>query len=187
MVVTVEDPEAMAALAKRVRDGDGASETELFELFHRRVFVMMLGRTRNHETARDLAQQTMIGVLCSLRDGKLREADRLPAYVLGTARNVVNNFLRARHLRPEAAPLPDDVAVPDGQEDLEHAEHEFLARRALSTLAPGDRLILLLTLVDGLKPGEIAARLGLSSEVVRKRKSRAIERVRAVLGVTSRS
>jgi DNA-directed RNA polymerase specialized sigma24 family protein len=40
----------------------------------------------------------------------------------------------------------------------------------------------MLTLVDGLKPGQIAARLGLGEEVVRTRKSRAIKRLKARLG-----
>ena len=34
-----------------------------------------------------------------------------------------------------------------------------------------------MTLVDGLKPGEIAAELGLTSEVVRTRKLRAIKKI----------
>jgi DNA-directed RNA polymerase specialized sigma24 family protein len=37
--------------------------------------------------------------------------------------------------------------------------------------------VLLLTLVDGLKPREIARRLGLSDEVVRARKSRALKKI----------
>jgi DNA-directed RNA polymerase specialized sigma24 family protein len=49
-------------------------------------------------------------------------------------------------------------------------------RRALAGLAPTDRRILLLTLIEGLKPGEIAAHLGLTSDVVRTRKLRALRR-----------
>ena len=49
-------------------------------------------------------------------------------------------------------------------------------RRALATLDATDRKILLLTLVEGLKPGEIGARLGLTSEIVRARKSRALKK-----------
>jgi RNA polymerase sigma-70 factor (ECF subfamily) len=40
-----------------------------------------------------------------------------------------------------------------------------------------DREILTLTLFEGLKPGEIARRVGLSPEAVRTRKSRAVQRV----------
>jgi len=50
-------------------------------------------------------------------------------------------------------------------------------RQALAELEPTDREILQMTLVQGLKPGVIAAALGLSSEVVRQRKSRATKKV----------
>jgi len=43
-----------------------------------------------------------------------------------------------------------------------------------------------MTLVDGLKPGEIAARTGLTSEVVRKRKSRASKKLQEVIRKRSR-
>jgi RNA polymerase sigma factor (sigma-70 family) len=49
--------------------------------------------------------------------------------------------------------------------------------QALERLGQEDRNILLMTLVEGCKPGEIAAKLGLSSEVVRTRKVRALKKV----------
>jgi RNA polymerase sigma factor (sigma-70 family) len=52
---------------------------------------------------------------------------------------------------------------------------------AISRLGKSEQEILRLTLVEGLKPGEIATRLGLKPEVVRKRKSRAVHRVRQIL------
>ena len=48
---------------------------------------------------------------------------------------------------------------------------------AIAALDPADKIILHLTLVDGLKPGVIAQKLGLSPEVVRQRKVRATRRV----------
>ena len=53
-------------------------------------------------------------------------------------------------------------------------------------MADSDRQILLLTLVDGMKPGEIAEQMGLTAEVVRARKSRAQKRVVAALADLSR-
>jgi DNA-directed RNA polymerase specialized sigma24 family protein len=44
-----------------------------------------------------------------------------------------------------------------------------------------------MTLVDGLKPGEIAETLRLTSEVVRQRKSRALKKLVARLGLGSRN
>jgi DNA-directed RNA polymerase specialized sigma24 family protein len=52
---------------------------------------------------------------------------------------------------------------------------------------PVDRAILGLTLVDGMKPGEIARRLDMKPELVRKRKSRAVRRIRDVILNTSRT
>jgi DNA-directed RNA polymerase specialized sigma24 family protein len=42
--------------------------------------------------------------------------------------------------------------------------------------------VLTLTLVEDLKPGEIAAQVGLSAEAVRMRKSRALRRVTELVG-----
>ena len=80
----------------------------------------------------------------------------------------------------------EGLLAQDCERDAEQSERRFIARRAISRLRPADRLILLLALVDGMKPAEIGQRLGLSSEVVRKRKSRAFERARQVLKTGSR-
>jgi DNA-directed RNA polymerase specialized sigma24 family protein len=52
-----------------------------------------------------------------------------------------------------------------------------VVRRAIDQLEELDRRVLSLTLLEGLKPGEIALRIRLSPEVVRMRKSRALRRV----------
>ena len=175
-----------AELAETVLEARSDAEEELVRRFADRVFLIALVRTRDREAARDLAQETMLAVIRNLRDDRLLDPEKLPAYICGTARNLINNYLRARTRRPEGGTAPESFTGPDCEVDLEQTERQFLARRAISHLQPADRLILLLTLVDGMKPGEIAERLGLSAEVVRKRKSRALERVRQVLGAGSR-
>jgi len=56
----------------------------------------------------------------------------------------------------------------------------------LEQLELTDQRILLLTLVEGLKPGDIAQRLNLTSEVVRARKSRAVRKVTETIRKLSR-
>ncbi len=168
----------LARVAERIRDGDPSAEEELVREFGDRVRVFAGIRTRDREVARDLGQEIMISVLTALRLGQLRESERLGAFVYGTARNVVNNYLRTgRQERSE--PLPPDLpaAMPDPADELETARRQDLVRRGLARLNRADRGILLMTLVDGLKPGEIACQLGLTAEVVRARKSRALKRV----------
>jgi len=175
-----------AELAETVLKERSEAEDELVRRFHERVFLIAYVRTGDREAARDLAQETMLAVIRNLRDGRLLDAEKLPGYVCGTARNLINNHLRTRSRKAEGGPVPEEIPAPDCQVEIEQSECLFLARRAIAKLQATDRLILLLTLVDGMKPGEIAARLGLSSEVVRKRKSRALDRAREVLGMGSR-
>jgi DNA-directed RNA polymerase specialized sigma24 family protein len=60
---------------------------------------------------------------------------------------------------------------------VEEQERLAAMRRHLARLGATDQEILRLTIVEDLKPGQIAATMGLSSEVVRARKSRALRRL----------
>lgn len=175
-----------AGLADTTPAEPSAAEDALVRQYSERVFLIALVRTRDREAARDLAQETMLAVILNLRNGRLLDPEKLPNYISGTARNLINNYLRTRRRRPEGGFPPEEIPVPDCEPEIEASERRFLARRALTELRPSDRLILLLTLVDGLNPAEIAERLKLRPEVVRKRKSRALERVREVLAKVSR-
>jgi RNA polymerase sigma factor (sigma-70 family) len=172
--VTIEQ---QRALVDRIRSGDSSAETELVHQFGRRLFVMAWARTRDREAARELTQDIMVAVIRSLRDGKLENAEKLPAFVHGTARNLINNYLRLRRQRPIEEPLTLELTHCGFEVEVENAERLRLVHRALEQMGTEDRRILLMTLVDGLKPGEIAAELGLTSEVVRTRKLRAIKKI----------
>ena len=145
-------------------------------LFGDRVRFLVVARTRDPEVARDLAQDVMLAVVRALRGGQLRDPERLSGFVYGTARNVINNYLRTRSRSPREEPIDAALQVASAVAAADTSERVALVRRTLATLDATDRRILLLTLVEGLKPGEIGARLGLSSEVVRARKSRALKK-----------
>lgn len=89
----------------------------------------------------------------------------------------MNSYLRAgSRLVRQVSIDSEDWSVTD-VDPVEDSERKALVRRALSLLDSRDRRILLLTLVNGLKAGEIAARIGVTSEVVRARKSRALKKM----------
>ena len=136
----------------------------------------MLFRSRDPEAARDLAQDVMLAVVRALRNEQLREPERLAGFVYGTARNVINNYLRTRSRLPKEDSIDAALHLASPPDPVDHGERIGLVRRALGTLGSTDRKILLLTLVEGLKPGEIGVRLGLTSEIVRARKSRALKK-----------
>jgi RNA polymerase sigma factor (sigma-70 family) len=164
-------------LAERIRQGDTSAETELVREFTQRIFVMGVVRTRDREAARELVQDVLVAVIGALRKGQLQDTDKLAAFVHGTARNLINNRLRSESQRPPMEPLPEDLAQASLTEQLEDAERVRMVHQALEGLGQEDRKILWMTLVEGRKPGEIAAALGLTSEVVRTRKLRAAKKV----------
>lgn len=170
------EPE-LRSLVERIRQGDAAAETELVREFTHRIFVMAVVRIHDRESAGELVQDVLVAVISGLRKGQLRDADKLAAFVHGTARNLINNRLRNERQRPPFDPLPEDLAQPNWVGQLEDAERVRLVHEALERLGEEDRRILWMTLVEGRKPGEIAAALGLTSEVVRTRKLRAVKKV----------
>lgn len=170
-----------------IASGSAAAEAAVVEFFAPRVRAMLRARLRQPDAVQDLTQETLVAVLVALRKGQLREADRLPAFVHGVARNLANNFLRGEVRRAEA-PLDDAVARRlAGTAPFEEEARRSLVARGLEAIAPTDREVLQLTLVDGLHPREIAQRLALTSDVVRQRKTRALKRLMAVVDPDGRS
>jgi RNA polymerase sigma factor (sigma-70 family) len=145
--------------------------------FTQRIFVMGLMRTHDREAARELVQDVLVAVICALRKDQLQDKDKLAAFVHGTARNLINNRLRLESQRPPLEPLSDDLTQASLTEQLEDAERVRLVHHALERLGHEDRKILLMILVEGRKPGEIATALGLTPEVVRTRKLRAVKKI----------
>lgn len=170
-----------SALAARIRNGDRAAEAELVERFAKRICTMLRARLRDAEAARDLAQEAILAVLEALRGGRLRDGERLVAFVHGTVRNIANNHLRKLSEHP-LEPLDEAILKDPGRESAQamtadDGERVRRARSAMAVLGEVDRLILLLTLVEGLKTREVAARLGLRTSWVQLHKWRAIRRV----------
>jgi len=174
--VISEVNQAAGALAQRILDGDRSAEDELVSAYRRGVFVIAVARTRDHEAARDLTQEILIAILKALRDGQLRESTKLAAFIQGTARNLINNYLRAKTHHVEIE-LDDEAYSADPVEELESLERRRLVQRELESFSVTDRQILLLSLVDGHSLADIAQRLNLSHDAVRARKSRAVRKI----------
>lgn len=165
------------ALVARILAGEAPAEEEFAGLFRRPVFLIALARTRDKEAARDLTQDVLIAALKAIRAGQVRQSHKLAAFVQGTARNLINNYLRARTRRPECDLESAAVQSSDPVEELEWAERRRLVRQELESYSVLDRQILLFSLVDGHSLAEVAKRLGISHDAVRARKSRLIRKI----------
>jgi len=178
----------LASLVGRVAAGDPQAESELVEHFAPRVRAMALVRTRDRDLAKDLTQETLLAVLQAFRKGQVRAPDRVAGFVCGVARNVINNHKRRRLKHPETS-LDEEatvIAAPEREDHDGQARRQLMAK-ALAALSAADRQVLLLTLVEGLKPGQIAQKLGVSADVARTRKSRALKRILEVIDTQSQN
>lgn len=161
----------------RIREGDLEAEAELAVRFGPRMRAICLARTRRPDVAADLAQDAMIALLLELRRGALRDPAALPGFAAGVARNIVRSEHRTAS-RHDVLPLEVDVAqVPDEDAEVRRLD----VSRALDKLPPADRDLLRLILVDGCKPADVSARLGITPEAARTRKLRAQRRLAELL------
>lgn len=164
-------------LIARIRVGDARAEEELVAIYQRSLLLITSVRTRDREAAKDLTQDILFAVLRGLRDGQLREADKLDAFVHGTARNLINNYLRSKARRRESdlSSAAEPIVEPIAQ--LELIEKQRLVRSELESYSVLDQQILLLSLLDGHSLVEIADRLNVSHDAVRQRRSRVIRKL----------
>jgi RNA polymerase sigma factor (sigma-70 family) len=168
----------LVQLAVRVFSGDVTAEEEIVRLFQRPVRAFVLMSTGIPQLADELVQEVMWAAICALREGRVEQPAQMGAFIRGIARNLIADHARAR-AREKLSPLPDDLPHPGSGHELFERNHA--ARQAIATLDPHEQAVLLLALVDGLGPEEIGRRLGVTGEVVRQRKSRALRRLTELL------
>jgi RNA polymerase sigma-70 factor (ECF subfamily) len=174
-------------LVVRVSDGDSAAENELVHLFAPRISMMCKVRIADREMVRDLVQEVLIATICALRKNQIKDPEKLPAFVAGVGRNVISNYLRKEAQRPIHEALPADLERAVVDSESHEGYEEKMVNRAMQALNEDDRQLVHMILIDGLRPSEIAARLGVSAEVVRTRKVRAIRRLSELVRKMSQS
>jgi len=174
-------------LGERIRRGDRAAENELVGLYSGRVFAMAMVRMRDREAARELVDDVMMATVTALRRGTVHDTRRLGAFIHGTALNLVHGHLRARGRIPRDDGSGEEPMTPDLAEACEKDSDMQALRTCVARLPEQDQQVLFMSLTEGLKPGEIATRLGLPAEVVRQQKSRALRRLKEMLNGASRN
>lgn len=135
------------------------------------------------DTAEDVVQETLARGLEALRDGRLHDPTKLGAYFRGICHHVIVDTIRARRRTTSLEILPersDGGPAADALHTLISEEQKARVIRALRELSPVSRECLRLSFYEGLKPAEVAARLGEPGPRIRKRRSRALRHLREV-------
>jgi RNA polymerase sigma-70 factor (ECF subfamily) len=175
------------ALLARVRDGDREAFGTFAERHRRaglRVAAVISGST---EEANDIVQDAMVKVY--RRAGSYRGASPVRSWVLRIVANEAKNHVRSRvrRLRRDDRSAALDVRIVGAEPEaavMERLDHQELAA-ALGRLRADDRAVLGCRFVADLSEAETADVLGITRGTVKSRTSRALERLRATMEVTT--
>jgi len=174
-----------AELVQQIASGtDREAEGELFRRMGPRVRLYGLRHLRDHAAAEDLMQQVLTTILEALRQGRLREPDKLASFVLGTCRMTVLNLRRGAHRRAEllaqfGSILPTAVQPAEPQFDLEQLAG------CVQSLNERERSVVVMTFYDQKSGEDIAGWLGISVANLRVIRHRAIRQLRDCMGATA--
>jgi RNA polymerase sigma-70 factor (ECF subfamily) len=159
-----------------------AGDEEVFEnlirAFSRRVYIVAYAIVQDVAEAEDIVQDTFLKL--HQQRGKLREPEKVPAWILTVARNAARDRLRRR--RPQAPEehfdtLPDDQAARPSA-GLVKEEAQVHLRRALARLPEEHRTALTLRYLEGLDYRAIETTMGLSNGALRGILGRALGTLR---------
>lgn len=158
-------------LVLRARRGDERALAELYDRHAPRVYRLLRRLAPDDATAQDWAQDTWLRVLRALPrfHGRCAFATWLHRIALNRART---GWRRQERWRP----LPAELAAPPPREP-----ELALLERALASLPPRMRAVLLLHDVEGYTHEEIAARLGVAVGTCKSQLWKARARLRARL------
>jgi RNA polymerase sigma-70 factor, ECF subfamily len=167
---------------ERLRERDAQAFRSLIDRLQQPITAYLHRLVGDREVALDLAQDTFIQVYKEI--DKTSGEFALDAWIYRIATNYGLRYLNRKRLRQfvrlDSRGSFDESLAIAGPED--QAETRILIEQALETLKPIDAVVLQLHFGNGFTYEEIGEVMEMSSEAVRKRVSRSVEKFRRVYG-----
>ena len=167
---------------ERLRERDAEAFRSLIERLQQPITGYLHRLVGDREVALDLAQDTFVQVYKEIdkTSGELA----LDAWIYRIATNYGLRYLKHKRLRQfvqlESRENFDESLAVAGPED--QTETRILIEQALGTMKPEDAAVLQLHYGNGFTYEEIGQVMEMSSEAVRKRVARSVEKFRKVYG-----
>ena len=164
-------------LVQACQDGSPEAQRELYECYKAKVYSLVVYLTGDLEMARDLTQEIFLKVFRDLRSFRFESSFNSWLYRLAT--NTCLNAIRSRRTRREVE-IGEVIGTPaeiDANSWLERQQVDQsiqrAVRKAILSLKPPLRAVIVLRYVENLSYSEIAQALSCSEGTVATRLSRA--------------
>ena len=181
--------ETDSELLDRIRRDEPGAFEQFVDRFGGRIFGFGVRMCGEREDARDVLQDTLLRAFTSLKG--LERPEAMQSWVFRVAANACLMKRRRGKFEPEreisleelmprtedaggvAAPaeIPDVSSLPD--EELARSELRVIVRKAVSSLPPHYRIVLVMRDMEHLSTKEVAETLGLPGTAVKMRLHRA--------------
>jgi RNA polymerase sigma-70 factor (ECF subfamily) len=184
-----DGPEAL--LARRIAaapPGATRSEAEgqLYRLLAPRIRRYGQRHLRDAHAAADLAQHVMMLTIERLRDGTLREPERVLSYVLGASRLTVLDQRRGERRREALLQRHGDALLPEPTAVAPSLDHHRVAD-CLERLPERERSVLVMSFYDDQPSDAVGRELGLTPGNVRVIRHRGIDKLRRCVEAGARA
>ena len=173
-----------AHLAERIAAGpDRDAEAEMCRRMGPRVRLYGLRHLRDRHAAEDLMQQVLITTIEALRAGRLRDAEKLSSFVLGTSRMMVLDLDRGTRRREQLLGQFGMEMLAPAPSPRPRLDHERLTN-CVQRLKERERAVVTMSFYGEEESADIARFLSVSEANVRVIRHRAIHLLRDCMGVS---
>lgn len=152
---------------RQVAEGDQRAFRRLFDLYHHKLGAYIYGITKSRELAEEIVQDVFLKIWNNRTN--LNEINNFQGYLFIISKNHALNCLKntaSRHLAvTDLEELSNEMILEDPQEAN---ERYILIDEAIDRLPQQQKLVYLMSRHEGLRYTEIADRMSLSRETVKK-------------------
>lgn len=162
-------------LVKRACDGEPEAFGELYEIYSRDLYRYAYYILRSRELAQDAVQDAVVAAFTQIRS--LRNRAAFKAWLFKILSNVCTKYIAEKSRSRNTLEFDDERETtlepsPRALKDM------FEMEEALERLAPDERKIVLLSVLEGYTGREIANILDCPAGTVRSKLSRALKKMR---------
>lgn len=173
-------------LIARAQEGDSHSFDLLVRRYQRKIYFLAYRMVKSHDAADDVAQETFIKAYFAIKSFRIGYS--FYTWLYRICMNLSINFLRRQKLvipesqfEEQVSPLEKEASGADPSSQLALKEIESKIEKAIDSLPPKYKAVLVLRLYEDMSYEEIARTLKISLGTVMSRLFRARERMQEML------